>query len=122
MQVGLADIRTTCAKALLNPEKKPSPHIFNLFGPRHYSGYDIKEIIEEITGKKVSLVPVEKDDLVAHFAKHQIPAAHLQGMVDMVTATLPRGIMAGDFGYGENVVKGEVDMLDSLRNLYTAEQ
>lgn len=120
LQVGLADVRSTCAKALLNPEKKPSPYIFNLFGPRHYSGYDIKEIIEEITGKTLNLVPVEKDDLFAHFTKHQIPVSHVQGMVDMVTATLPGGIMAGDFAYGENVVRGEVDMLDSLRKLYTA--
>lgn len=73
-----------------------------------------------MTGKKLEIAAVPKDQL-AEFYAGQIPAAHVQAFVDMTTAALPGGIMAGDFGDHEYTVKGKVELVDALRKLYAAE-
>jgi hypothetical protein len=90
--------------------------VFKLFGPRHGSALDIKEAVEQALGRKVELKAVERDDL-GNFFGQQIPAAHVQEFADMVTAVLPGGIIEGDFGYDESTVRGEVELVDTLREL-----
>ncbi|KAM5344244.1 hypothetical protein ACJ41O_012781 [Fusarium nematophilum] len=115
--VSVSDVGKSCARALLAEPKKTSPHYFDLYGPRLYSSVDVKEAVEEVTGKKVELVLIERDHL-AEFFGQQVPRAHVQQMVDMTTAALPGGIMAGDFVENEDTVRGRDELVETLRRLY----
>ncbi|KAI5868198.1 hypothetical protein GGS23DRAFT_17217 [Durotheca rogersii] len=119
--VGLQDIGETCAETLLAESTKPSPYYFKLFGPRHYGSLDLRSAVEEITGKEVQLKIVERGELPSFFAK-LLPPTYVQELVDMTTAVLPGGTMAGDFEYDEGTVRGRVELVDSLRKLYTKEK
>ncbi|WAO96613.1 NAD(P)-bd-dom domain-containing protein [Fusarium falciforme] len=116
--VSIRDIGRACADALLAAPKDVSPYYFDLYGPRHYSALDVKEAVEQITGKKVELVPIEKDNLAEFYAR-EIPSAQIQDFVEMTTSALPGGIMAGDFGSNERTVQGKVELVEALRPLYT---
>ncbi|PKS09838.1 hypothetical protein jhhlp_004461 [Lomentospora prolificans] len=115
--VSVKDVGETCANALISESTKPSPYYFKLFGPRNYSSADIRDAVEEITERKVDLQLVEKDQLAGYFGQI-IPKSQLQGFVDMTTSVLPDGIMAGEFEYDENTVRGKVELVESLRELY----
>ncbi|KAI8711860.1 hypothetical protein NCS52_01450600 [Fusarium sp. LHS14.1] len=116
--VSIRDIGRACADALLAAPKDVSPYFFDLYGPRHYSALDVKEAVEKITGKKVEVVPIEKDNLAEFFAR-EIPSAHIEDFVGMTTSALPGGIMSGDFGSNERTVHGKVELVEALRPLYT---
>ncbi|KAJ5815345.1 hypothetical protein N7474_007122 [Penicillium riverlandense] len=116
--VSRKDVGECCAKSLLSESTNPSPHFLKLFGPRFYSSIDLKNAVEEVTGKDVELRAIEKDHLAGHFAK-QIPEEYLQDYVDLATAILPGGIIAGDLIYDNATFKGQVELVDTLRQLYT---
>ncbi|KAL7627938.1 hypothetical protein AAE478_002133 [Parahypoxylon ruwenzoriense] len=116
--VSLKDISECCASSLLSESSQPSPHCFKLFGPRHYSSIDLKNAVDEVTGKNTELKAVERDQLASFFAEH-VPGEYVQEFVDMTTAVLPGGIMAGDFEYDENTIRGKVQLVDTLRQVYT---
>ena len=115
--MSLKDIAKACVNSLLAESAKPSPHYSKLFGPRLYSALDLKDAVEQATGKTVKLELVERDQLAGFFGQ-QVPEAHVQEFVDMVTAVLPGGIIEGDFGYDEDTVRGEMELVDTLRELY----
>ncbi|KAM0426488.1 hypothetical protein ACHAPT_008179 [Fusarium lateritium] len=116
--VSIKDVGRSCADALLAEPKDVSPYYFDLYGPRHYNALDVKEAVEEITGKKVEIVPVEKDNLADFFAQ-KVPSAHIQEFVEMTTSALPGGAMSGDFGSNERTVHGQVELVEALRSVYT---
>lgn len=121
--MSLKDIAEFCVNSLLSGSSNPgpSPHIFRLFGPRHYSAIDLKDAVEKATGRAVELKLVERDQLAAYFGQ-QLPEAYVQEFVDMTLAGLPGGIMVGDFAYDEGTVRGRVELVDTLRELYQASQ
>lgn len=121
-QVSLVDIRETCARILLDPAT-PLPqrtHAFELYGPRHYSTEDVRDALEEITGKKVGIVAIEVDQLAEFYAQEGIPAGLVREMVEFTTAGLPGGIMEGKFGGDEDTVWGKVELVDALRHVNKA--
>lgn len=81
---------------------------------------DVKLAVEEVTGKKLEIAAIPKYQLEGFFSE-QVPAAYVQAFVEMTTAALPGGTMAGDFGDHEHTVKGKVELVDALRKLYLAE-
>ncbi|KAF4852657.1 hypothetical protein CGCSCA4_v002525 [Colletotrichum siamense] len=120
--VSLIDIRETCARILLGlatPLPKRT-HAFELYGPRHYSTEDVRDAVEEITGKKVGIVAIEVDQLAGFYAQEGIPAGLVSEMVEFTTAALPGGIMDGKFGGDEDTVWGKVELVDALRKMYKA--
>ncbi|CAM1510984.1 Fc.00g084970.m01.CDS01 [Cosmosporella sp. VM-42] len=117
--VSIRDVGEICAQKLLDTETKASPLFFDLFGPRHYNAHDVKAAVEEVTNKKAELVAVEQNQLTEFYGQ-QIPAAHVQDMVEMTIAALPGGIMAGDFEREVNVVKGKIELVDALRRISEA--
>ncbi|KXX73869.1 NAD(P)H azoreductase [Madurella mycetomatis] len=123
MVVSLKDIAKFCANSLLSDPSNPgpSPHIFRLFGPRHYSSADLREAVEKATGRAVELKVIERDQLAAYFSQ-QLPEVYVQEFVDMTAAGLPGGIMVGDFAYDEGTVRGRVELVDTLRELYQESQ
>lgn len=76
--------------------------------------------MEEITGKKVGIVSIEREGL-ADFYAQKYPADQVSWMFDMNTAALPGGIMAGDFAGSENTVWAEEELVATLRRLYQGE-
>jgi hypothetical protein len=90
-----------------------------LFGPRDYSALDVKQAVEEVMGKEVEVVLIEKGNLAEFFAQ-QAPPHSVPDLVEMVTAALPGGIMAGDFKDTENTVRGKIELAEALRNLYSS--
>ncbi|KAI8229109.1 hypothetical protein K4K53_005659 [Colletotrichum sp. SAR 10_77] len=120
--VSLIDIRETCARILLdlaNPLPQRT-HTFELYGPRHYSTEDVRDAVEEITGKKVGIVAIEVDQLAGFYAQEGIPAGLVSEMVEFTTAGLPGGIMEGKFGGDEDTVWGKVELVDALRHVNKA--
>ena len=93
--MSLKDVGKYCAISLLSKSTKHSPYYFKLFGPLHYSTADIRKAVEEVTGSKVNLNLVEKEQLACYFAQ-RISEQYVQDPMDMTTAGLPGGIMAGD--------------------------
>ncbi|KAF5567326.1 hypothetical protein FPHYL_3364 [Fusarium phyllophilum] len=115
--VGLNDVAENCADALLAETAKPSPHYFNVFGPRAYGSLDLKEAVEEITGKKYELKLVEKDQLLDYW-KQIVPEYYAEEFKEMTTCGLEDGIIAKNFVYDGNTVRGKVELVDALRSLY----
>lgn len=116
-QVSTKDVGESCARALLCETSEPGTQYLDLFGPQHYSSLDVKAAVEEITGKEVQLVAIEKDDLAGFFAQ-QVPEAYVQDFVDMTASALPGGVMAGDFEYTDKTVKGKFELVGALREVY----
>lgn len=122
--VSLTDVGNACAQKLLETgQQLPArPYVFYITGPRNYSSLDVKAAAEEVTGKKIDLVTVAKDDLVAHFSK-QVPAPVAAELAEMTAATLPGGLIAKDFHDYFNdrtTYKGRVELVDAFRRLYKA--
>ncbi|KAI8267555.1 hypothetical protein K4K58_007728 [Colletotrichum sp. SAR11_239] len=120
--VSIIDIREVCARILLDLAA-PLPrrtHAFELYGPRHYSTEDVRDAVEEITGKKVGIVAIEVDQLAGFYGQEGIPAGLVPEMVEFTTAALPGGIMDGKFGGDEDTVWGKVKLIDALRKMYEA--
>ncbi|RYP60290.1 hypothetical protein DL769_008187 [Monosporascus sp. CRB-8-3] len=122
--VSLTDIGNACAQKLLETGQQPPtrPYVFHITGPRNYSSLDVKAAAEEVTGKKIDLVTVAKDDLVGFFAQ-QVPPPMAAELAEMTVATLPGGLIAKDFHrYDDsgNTYKGRVELVDALRRLYKA--
>ncbi|KAF5516018.1 hypothetical protein CGCS363_v001703 [Colletotrichum siamense] len=120
--VSLIDIRGTCARILLdlaNPLPRRT-HAFELYGPRHYSTEDVRDAVEEITGKKVGIVAIEVGQLAGFYAQEGIPAGLVPEMVEFTTAGLPGGIMEGKFSGDEDTVWGKVELVDALRHVNKA--
>ncbi|CAF3536586.1 hypothetical protein SNK03_007214 [Fusarium graminearum] len=115
--VGLKDVASNCANHLLASTAKPSPHYLNVFGPRAYGSVDLKETVEEVTGKKFELKLVEEDQLLDYW-KQIVPEAHVEEFKEMTTAGLSGGVIAKDFVYDETTVRGEQELVDALRALY----
>ena len=120
----MKDIAATCAGELLKPftGEGVSPRYIKVFGPRHYSSLDLHRAISEVVGREVKMEAVERDQLKEYFGK-VFPPAYVQEFVDMTTAVMPGGIMAGDFGYDDDTedtttVRGKVELVDTLREVY----
>ncbi|RYP75192.1 hypothetical protein DL771_002517 [Monosporascus sp. 5C6A] len=122
--VSLTDIGNACAQKLLETGQQPParPYVFYMTGPRNYSSLDVKAAVEEVTGKKIDLVTVAKDDLIAFFS-NQVPAPMAAELAEMTVATLPGGLIAKgfhDYDDDGNTYKGRVELVDALRRLYKA--
>ena len=119
IQISVPDVSKVCAEKLtqVGQPLPSSPYYFDLFGPRNYSAEDVKAAVEEVTGKKIEIAAIPKDQLAAFYAQ-SVPEDHVAGLVEMTTAALPDGIMAGDFAGNEFTVRAEEDLVSTLRRLY----
>lgn len=116
MQVSVLDIANYSAKALLNDSIEPGSRSVKIFGPRLYSALEVKNVIEEITGKEGSLVPIERNDLSKWFAT-QVGKIYADEYVAMVTSMLPGGLITDEYSYDEDTIRGTTEMIDALRHL-----
>lgn len=113
-QVSVRDVGDFCAKALLGDAPVSSPYIVDIVGPRDYSSLDIKEAVERLSGKKVSLTTVAKEGLAAYWTKEGVPKEHVPEFVDFVAAMHPGGVLAGHSSLGKHIVRGKLELVDVL--------
>ncbi|KAH6664778.1 hypothetical protein F5X68DRAFT_160937 [Plectosphaerella plurivora] len=120
--VSVKDVGIYCAKNLfeVGSDLPSSPFYYSLYGPRNYSTEDIRDAVEEVTGKKVGIIAIERENL-ADFYSQQYPADQVSWMVDMTTAALPGGIMADEFVGDKDTVWAEEEMVSTLRRIYEGE-
>ncbi|SPO06418.1 uncharacterized protein DNG_09108 [Cephalotrichum gorgonifer] len=115
--VSILDVAEYCAKALLDESaNKPSLKSAKIFGPRLYSTLDIQDAMEEVTGKKGELVIIPPEGLAEYFDKG-MPEKYVSDFVELITAQLPGAILEREYGYGEDTVRGKVELVDGLRGI-----
>lgn len=114
--MSIRDVASYCAKTLLKETTGPSPQYVRIFGPRLYSSLDVKDALEKTTGKESALVSIPPEKLAEYFA-NELPAAYVQDFVELITAQLPGGILPAEYDYSGNTVRGEVELLDGLRDI-----
>ncbi|RYP90307.1 hypothetical protein DL770_003603 [Monosporascus sp. CRB-9-2] len=121
--VSLIDVGNVCAQKLLETgQQLPArPYVFYITGPRNYSSLDVKAAVEEVTGKKIDIVTVAKEDLVAFYSK-QVPALNAAELAEMTVASLPGGLLEKDFLQDDdgNTYRGRIELVDALRRQYKA--
>lgn len=115
-KVSVRDVGAYCAKALLAESPQPALRSVTLFGPRHVSALDLKKAIEEVTGKEGKLTIIERHELRDFFTK-EVPEVYAQEFADMIVAILAGGNISHDFEDGEGKVRGELELVDVLRDL-----
>jgi hypothetical protein len=114
--VSIKDIGETCAKYLLTDSGSPSSRRSKILGPRPYSSNDLKDAFEEVTGKRVNLELAQGEDLKA-LLRHLFPEHCIPDFMEIIEASLPGGLIAKEYGYDDNTVTGEVELIDVLREL-----
>ena len=115
----MQDVGRYCANALLEDASATAPGLreVKLLGPRLYSSLDIKQAVEEITGKKADMKVVEKEDLPRWF-ENFVPKSYAQESAELVISMLPGGILAEeDVMYTDDTVRGKLEMVDALRRV-----
>ncbi|KAF4439705.1 hypothetical protein F53441_12516 [Fusarium austroafricanum] len=113
--VSIKDIGETCTKCLLTKPEKASPQVFKLFGPRPYSSEDMRDVFEEVTGKKVELEISQGEDLKS-FLGMLFPEHCLPDFLEMLESSLPGGLISKEYEYDEKTITGKVDLMDVFRN------
>ena len=73
-----------------------------------------------MTGKTIKLIDIEPDGLLDYYCKH-VPVWSAHEIVEMTLAMLPGGLIAIDMDRAENVVRGEIGLVESLRKVMSGE-
>ncbi|KAK3711846.1 hypothetical protein LTR37_009364 [Vermiconidia calcicola] len=121
--ISTVDIGKVMARFLLQTGQPlpSSPYIFDLHGPRSYSANDVRGALETATGKKdIEIKAIEPDKLFEYY-NSKVPEKYAKGLEEMTVAMLPGGRVAGDMERPENVVRGEIELVDVLRKFASGE-
>lgn len=121
-QVSLIDIAHHCSKSLLetnSPLPSSSPFAFNLLGPKSYSAYDVKDVLEKLSGgKKIEMKAIEPKDLTGLF-EHDLPMPYARELAEMVEASNRGGVIAEEMEEIErDGVRGKVELEEALRRIW----
>lgn len=114
--MSIKDIGAWCASTLLATSSQLPRSPLRLFGPRLYSPLDVKKAIESVTKKEGEMVVIAPEDLPAWWAK-LVPEPYVDEFVELITAQLPGGLLAGTFAYGNDTVRCERELVDDLREM-----
>jgi hypothetical protein len=96
------------------------PHIFDLHGPRSYSTLDVKAALEQVTGKSSKIISIEPDKL-ASFYGEKVADQYAKELAEMTRAGLPGGIFVAEMAKEDGVVRGEIELVESLRKIASGE-
>ncbi|KAK8091730.1 hypothetical protein PG997_002091 [Apiospora hydei] len=94
--ISAEDVGKFCAGYLLDSSEasKQSLRTVELRGPRSYSATDVHKAIENATGKKWELANIPREGLAKLFGK-EVPEVYVSEFVELITAMLPGGVLAG---------------------------
>jgi uncharacterized protein YbjT (DUF2867 family) len=118
--VSVLDIGRYCGDALTGEPPKASPHFVDMVGPEYCSSLDLKNAMEEVLGKKVTIDLIQKKDLGDFFAREHIPEQYVPLFVEMVEAMSPGGVLAESYSAGE-LVRGSTTLVDAFRAFVQAQ-
>ena len=118
----MEDVGRACAENLLETGQAlpSSPHPFDLQGPRSYSVTDVKEALEAVSGKKITVDAI-KPDRLAEFYGQTVPTQYAQELAEMTVAMLPGGLVATEMEKEEGVVRGTTELIDVFRRIAAGE-
>lgn len=114
--MSIKDIGAWCAKTLVSASSQLPQSPIRLFGPRLYSALDVKKAIESVMGKEGEMVVIPPENLPAWWAK-LVPEPYVDEFVELITAQLPGGLLAGTYAYGDDTVRCERELVDDLRDM-----
>lgn len=97
-----------------------NPHVVDLHGPRNYSSLDVQSALQEVTGKNARLVSIEPDQLAAFYGQ-KVKEQYAKELAEMTIASLPGGVLAAEMEKTEGVVRGKIELVDSLRKIANGE-
>lgn len=111
-----------CAETLLETGNglPSTPHIFDLHGPRSYSTLDAQAALKEVIGKSPRIISIEPDQL-ASFYGEKVADQYAKELAEMTKAGLPGGIFAAEMEKEAGVVRGKIELVDSLRKIASGE-
>ncbi|KAK3390693.1 hypothetical protein B0H63DRAFT_429337 [Podospora didyma] len=121
--VSIQDVGNACTASLLNSleQGQPSPHAFELFGPRPYTSLDVKEGFQQVIGKAVTVRPIVKPAL-REFYSGLFPPTLAQQFAEMNEAYLPGGLLDRDPDPTTGqALRGTTELHDVLRALYCSQ-
>ncbi|KAM0328652.1 hypothetical protein ACHAQA_005064 [Verticillium albo-atrum] len=115
--ISVRDIGRTCAREILStyPSNKAST-IVNLHGPEWYSTRDVQLAFEKVTGKKIEVKLVQRDQLIG-FYETILPQSIVADFVEMTEAFLEGGIMMNEDWTAERLVKGADTLVDAFTGM-----
>ena len=80
----------------------------------------MKSALEEVTGKITKMISIEPDQL-ASFYGQKVADQYAKELAEMTIASLPGGIFAAEMNKEDDVVRGEVELVESLRKIANGE-
>ena len=127
VMISLKDIAKTCAQHLLATGQSlphgsgTGPYVFNIHGPHEYSVNDLGSALEQLMEKPLGVKAIEPQQLLPYF-KAGLPSPQLEETAEMILAMAPGGVLGKDMENGDkNISKGQVELVDALRNFVTGE-
>ncbi|KAF4969092.1 hypothetical protein FSARC_3615 [Fusarium sarcochroum] len=114
--VSVKDVGDICALCLLAKPGKAGTQTIKIMGPQPYSSNDLRDIFEEVTGEKVELRLAQGEDLKAFF-RQLFPEHCIPDFMEMIESSLPGGLITNEYDYDENTVRGNIELLDTMREL-----
>ncbi|KAM0558092.1 hypothetical protein ACHAPJ_005259 [Fusarium lateritium] len=114
--VSVKDVGEICAQHLLANPGQTGTQSFKIMGPRLYSSNELRDMFEEVTGKKVELGLAQGEDLKAFF-RQLFPEHCIPDFMEMIESSLPGGLITKDYDYDEHTLTGKVELLDTMREL-----
>lgn len=98
-------------------ESTSYPFIVELHGPKAYSPEDVRGAFELVTGKKIELKLVERDQLRPYYSEI-FPPPVVDLFVEMTESLLPGGIlMKGDPKNPPLIHRGTDTLVDSVQRM-----
>ena len=95
-----------------------SPRILYLYGPRSYSARDVHEAFEKVTGKKIEVKLVKKEELREFYERSPLPANLVDDFVEMMLAFLPGGLLEEEINTLTDVTRGEDTLIDTFSRIW----
>ena len=117
-QIAVDDIGRVCAEQLLatGADMPVRPYAFELHGPRDYTVRDVQNAFQNIIKQKVTVKPIETEQLTAFFSQ-VLPPSIVGSMVEMTRSFLPGGILTKNVPDEKHIKRGQVELLDVIKNL-----
>lgn len=80
----------------------------------------MKSALEEITGKSPKIISIEPDQL-ASFYGQKVADQYAKELAEMTVAGLPGGVFAAEMDKEDGVVRGKIELVESLRKIASGE-
>ena len=116
--VAVKDIGHVLAGELaITEQRQASPYVFELHGPEDYSPLDVQDAFSEAMGQRVTIKPVEQDEIHDFYAK-LFPPSIVGEWEEMARSFLPGSPVLEEMERQKAdavVVRGKDDLISTLK-------